>query len=192
MALFLRGKYKGFYRCADSPCVRDIFRFNKTSETSISLQLTRRSMASILKKFWLLESSRFTLHPLDEEEPRQGGKVTVNSLIFDIRTFTIKFKTYYGIYGDDFIQYGEFKQGVDPLNDEELLLKITEDIKDSNDILQKSTFRFENDNLSFSHDVNTKELDEELHPIIPHNQLTYSMKRTWSETFFYGLGNKSM
>ena len=35
MALFLKGKMTGFYKAGTSECVRDIWRFNRTSENKI-------------------------------------------------------------------------------------------------------------------------------------------------------------
>ena len=192
MALFLRGKYIGFYDVGATTCVRDIFRFHKSAENKIYLDITRRAAGTTFQRFHKLESARFTLHPLDEEDPRQGGKVTVKSLIFDVRTFTLQMKTLYGIYGDDFIQFGEFQKNTNPLEDEELLLKITEDVENSDDVLQRSTFRFENDELTYTHDVNHNLLDGDLHHAIPESQLVHSTKRSWSEIFFYGVGNQSM
>ena len=149
-------------------------------------------MASIFHRFLRVESARFTLHPLDPANPRQGGKVSVKSLIFDVSTFTFKIKTFYGVYGDDFIQYGEFNSGVDPLEDEELLLKVTEDVDKSADVLQRVTFRFSNDNLSFTHDVNSSKLDTEVDYGVTENKLSYCPKASWSERFFYGIGNQAM
>ena len=169
-----------------------MFRFNKFAEDKISLQVTRRDMATALKRFWKLESTNFQLHPLEPTDPRQGGKVTVKSLVFDVRTFTFRMKTFYGLYGDDFIQYGEFKDGVNPLEDDERLLKLTEDISESDEILNKTTFKFENDELNFAHDVNENLVDPETEFSVEDNQLLFSSKVTWSETFFYGLGNKNM
>eukprot|EP00344_Euplotes_crassus_P010664 CAMPEP_0196999792 /NCGR_PEP_ID=MMETSP1380-20130617/4897_1 /TAXON_ID=5936 /ORGANISM="Euplotes crassus, Strain CT5" /LENGTH=134 /DNA_ID=CAMNT_0042416843 /DNA_START=173 /DNA_END=577 /DNA_ORIENTATION=+ len=133
-----------------------------------------------------------TLHPLDESEPRQGGKVTVNRLHFDVRTLTFKSQTLYGIYGDDFVQFAEFNGSSSPLDDEERLLKITESIDDSDDIITKSTFRFENDTLSYSHEVNEKFVDPELVSEVAENQLIFSPETTWGERLFYGVGNQNM
>jgi hypothetical protein len=38
MAHFLKGKYKAFYGLGSSPCVRDTFRFKRTSDTSVQLE----------------------------------------------------------------------------------------------------------------------------------------------------------
>ena len=149
-------------------------------------------MGSRLKKFWKLESCNFQLHPLDAEDSRQGGKVTVKSLIFDIRTFTIQMKTFYGIYGDDFIQFGEFADGLNPLEDDEILLKLTEDISDSEEVKNKSTFSFADDAITYSHQINENLVDNELEFPIEKSQLLQSDQVTWSETFFYGLGNRRM
>ena len=192
MALFLKGKYQGFYKAGSSQCVRDIFRFNKSAEDKVSLELTRRDMSTIAKKFWKIESSRFTLHPLDAEEPRQGGKVTVKSLVFDIRTFTIAMKTLYGIYGDDFIQYGTFKNDINPLEDEATLLQLTDSIENSDSVAEKITFKFIGDELFFSHEINQSLLDPDTNHQIDESHLLVSTKTSWSEKLFYGLGNQNM
>ena len=192
MALFLRGKYMGYYKAGGSKCVRDIFRFNKSAEDKISLEVTRRDMTALAKRFWKLETNKFTLHPINEDDPRQGGKVTVRALTLDVRTLIPQMKTLYGIYGDDFIQYGEFAENLDPLNDEELLLKITESIEGSDEIIKKTTFRFANDNLSYEHLVNENLLDKDLHFQINETPLMWSSKTSWSEKLFYGIGNKNM
>ena len=189
MALFLKGKYKGFYKLGNSECVRDIFRFKKSAEDKVSMELTRRDMTTPLGKFWKMESSRFTLHPLDESQPRLGGKVSVQALVFDVRTLTVKMKTLYGIYGDDFIQYGVFKEGSHPLDNEEELLKITENIDKSDDISERITFKFSNDDLTFSHDINENLLDSELNHEVEENKLSHFTHTSWSEKLFYGIGN---
>ena len=84
-------------------------------------------METYAHRFWRYENARLKLIPVDENNPRLGGKVKVQALILDWRTFTPQYKTLYGIYTDDFITYGEFaKSAEDPLNNEETLLKITD------------------------------------------------------------------
>ena len=192
MALFLKGKYIGYYPAGRSKAVRDIFRFSKSAENKLAMEITRRDLTTLMGKFWRIESNRFTLHPINEEDPRLGGKVSVRSLVFDARTFTFKMKALYGIYGDDFIQFGEFAGNSSPLNDEERLLKLTESIEDSDDIMYKSTFTFENDNLRYSHEINENLVDTDLHFRVPENELLFSPKTSWSERFFYGVGNQAM
>ena len=149
-------------------------------------------MLTTWKKFWKVETNSLTLHPIDPENSRLGGKVTVKCLLFDVRTFTFKMKTYYGIYGDDFIQYGEFNSDSSPLEDEEMLLRLTESIEGSDDIMQKTTFRFANDSLTFSHEVNDSLVDTDLVHQVPESELLTSSQETWSEKFFYGVGNDKM
>ena len=189
MALFLRGKFRGFYKAGTSECVRDMFRFRKFSENKVTFELTRRDMMSTVKRFWKLESSSMTLIPLDPNEPRQGGKVEVGSLVFDVRTMTIRRVTRYGIYSDDFVTYGTFTTDTNPLEDDETLLKITENIKGSEDIEDKITFKFLDDELYFSHEINEDLLDPEVNHQIEENNIGVVTATSWSEKLFYGLGN---
>ena len=85
-------------------------------------------MESKLGRFWRYENAFMTLYPIDEEQPRLGGKVKVNAFVFDIRTFTPQLKTFYGVYSDDFITFGEFKKDAgNPLENEALLLKVVDE-----------------------------------------------------------------
>mmetsp|Transcript_23724 Transcript_23724/g.21087 ORF Transcript_23724/g.21087 Transcript_23724/m.21087 type:complete len:193 (+) Transcript_23724:32-610(+) len=192
MALFLKGKYLGFFPNGKTGAFRDIFRFSKSSENKISMEVTRRDMTTFMRRFWKIESNKLTLHPLNEEDPRQGGKVEVKTLLFNIRTLTFSIKTQYGIYGDDFIQFGEFSGEASPLEDEERLLKITESIQDSDDIMYKSTLKFENDNLTFAYETNDTLADPDFHIPVEKNELLFTPKTSWSEKFFYGVGNTNM
>ena len=49
------------------------------------------------------------LIPIDDEQPRLGGKVKASIFTFDVRTFTPSFATYFGAYGEDFISFAEFE-----------------------------------------------------------------------------------
>ena len=49
-----------------------------------------------------------TFYPVNPDEPRLGGKVAANVKGFDVRTFSPYTKTYYGVYGEDFVTYGQF------------------------------------------------------------------------------------
>ena len=93
MAHFLKGRYRGFYPAGSSACVRDIFRFKKYGENSLRMELTRRDAESMLQRFWRYENASITLHPVNEDEPRLGGKVEAKSIIIDFRTLTFAFKT---------------------------------------------------------------------------------------------------
>jgi hypothetical protein len=108
MALFLKGKFKAFHKVGPSECVRDIIRFRQHNPKNIQIELTRRDMETRLGRFWRYENAFVTLYPIDEEQPRLGGKVKVNAFVLDVRTFTPQLKTLYGVYSDDFITFGEF------------------------------------------------------------------------------------
>ena len=88
MAHFLKGKYRGFYKAGTSECVRDIFRFNKVSENKVKVEITRRDLESFAGRFWRWEWSTINLMPVDETQPRLGGKVHVSGLYVDFRTLT--------------------------------------------------------------------------------------------------------
>ena len=63
---------------------------------------------------------------------------------------------------------------------------LVEDVKD------RHTFRFENDRLYYGRDVNGETNDAEVEHAISESELSPSYAQTWSETMFYGLGNKHM
>jgi hypothetical protein len=118
-------------------------------------------------RFWRYENAYVQLIPLDETQPRLGGKVKVNAFIFDIRTFTPQIKTLYGVYSDDFITFGEFsKEAGNPLENEEVLLKIVDE-NDSTTVPDRVTFRFEDNSLHYKRDVNAQVKDPEIEHSIP-------------------------
>ena len=146
MAHFLRGNFKGFYKAGPSECVKDMIRFKKLSEGQVYMEVTRRDMESLLGKFWRYENATINLMPVDEAEPRLGGKVSVKSFVLDLRTLTAGFQTQYGVYSDDFVTFGTFdKDQGNPLDNEELLLKIVSDVTEDDSVISdKTTFKFEN------------------------------------------------
>ena len=146
MAHFLRGNFKGFYKAGPSECVKDMIRFKKLSEGQVYMEVTRRDMESLLGKFWRYENATINLMPVDEAEPRLGGKVSVKSFVLDLRTLTVGFQTQYGVYSDDFVTFGTFdKDQGNPLDNEELLLKIVSDVTEDDSVISdKTTFKFEN------------------------------------------------
>ena len=103
-------------------------------------------------------------------------------------TLTPSSKTFFGVYGEDFLTYAEFSKDSNP-DDEATLLKIFEE--DNESILDKHTFKYDdNQKVSYSRAVNGK--DTELEHPIEETQLSEQIRDTWTETFFYGVGNKSM
>ena len=106
MAHFLKGKFRGLYPAGNSECVRDIFRFRKVSENQVKLEVTRRDAESMLNRFWRYKNASITLIPVDENEPRLGGKMQVKSFVIDFRALTLAMKTEYGVYSDNFVAYG--------------------------------------------------------------------------------------
>ena len=70
--------------------------------------VTRRDMESSFGRFWRVEDTTVTFYPVNTDEPRLGGKVAASVKGFDVSTFTPYTKTYYGVYGEDFVTYGQF------------------------------------------------------------------------------------
>ena len=68
-------------------------------------------MESMFGRFWRQENATIKFDPADPNQPRLGGSCTVSVMGFDHRTFTPFRKTYYGIYAEDFLTYGEYKNG---------------------------------------------------------------------------------
>ena len=95
----------------------------------------------------------------------------------------------YGIYSDDFVTYGTFdKDAGNPLDNEELLLKIVSD--DSEEVIaDKTMFKFENNELHFSKEVNPEKSDPETNHAIEETKLDKVIADSWTEKLFYGVGN---
>lgn len=147
-------------------------------------------MESYWGRFWRYENAQITLIPVDETQPQLGGKVKVKAFIMDWRTFTPQLKTLYGVYSDDFITFGEFsKEAGNPLDNEELLLKVCDE-KDQTTVPERTTFRFENNQLTYKREVNGEVVDTEIEHPVAESKLNPIIDNSWGETFFYGLGNK--
>eukprot|EP00350_Pseudokeronopsis_sp_OXSARD2_P003603 CAMPEP_0170546468 /NCGR_PEP_ID=MMETSP0211-20121228/4834_1 /TAXON_ID=311385 /ORGANISM="Pseudokeronopsis sp., Strain OXSARD2" /LENGTH=111 /DNA_ID=CAMNT_0010850953 /DNA_START=172 /DNA_END=507 /DNA_ORIENTATION=+ len=105
-------------------------------------------------------------------------------------TFTPAFKTYYGVYTEDFLVFGEFpKDGENPLENEELLLKICDD-NDNTTVAEKNLFKMVDDSLVFKRDFNGEVKDLEIEHPVQEVALTPMIEQSWSEVLFYGLGNR--
>ena len=141
-------------------------------------------------RLWRYENAYVQLIPLDETQPRLGGKVKVNAFVFDVRTFTPQLKTLYGVYSDDFITFGEFsKEAGNPLDNEEVLLKVV-DSNDNTTVADRVTFRFQDNTLHYQREVNPEVKDSEIEHSVPEAKLHPVVYQTWSEVLFYGIGNK--
>ena len=191
MAHFLKGNFKGFYKAGTSECVKDVIRFKKASEGKVFMELTRRDMESMMGRFWKYERNTINLIPVDENEPRLGGKVQVKSFVLDLQTLTLGMQTQYGVYSDDFVTFGTFdKEAGNPLDDEEVLLKIvSEDTGENSVVLDKTMLKFENNELFFSKEVNQDKSDAEVNHAIEETKLDKVIADSWTEKFFYGVGN---
>ena len=156
------------------------------------IRLTRRDMESYWGRYWRYENNFITLYPVDESNPRSGGKVKVTSMVMDWHTFTPQYKTLYGVYTDDFITYGEFsKEAGNPFDDEAVLLKIVDE-NDKTTVPDKTTFKFENSKVTYKREVNGDLKDVEVDHPIKESAIQPLLDNTWSETLFYGVGNKSI
>lgn len=107
-------------------------------------------------------------------------------------TFTPQIKKLYGVYSDDFITFGEFsKEAGDPNKDENLLLKICDE-DDNTTVPDRTTIRFEDNTLYFKRIVNGKVIDSEIEHQVDEAKLHPHIDQSWSELFFYGVGNKNI
>lgn len=194
MAHFLRGKFRGLYPAGKSECVRDVFRFRKTSENQVKLEITRRDAESLLKRFWLYENTSITLIPVDASEPRLGGKVQARSLVVDFRTLTFGMKNQYGVYSDNFVVFGTFDKDLgSPIENEELLLKVMDnEIHGDSALVDKTSFKFEDNGIYFSKEVNEEKDDVEINHAIEETKLDVLVDESWTEALFYGVGNKAV
>jgi hypothetical protein len=91
--------------------------------------------------------------------------VQVKSFAFDFRTFTPEMTTQYGVYTDDSVTFGTFAKGLNPLENEELLLQIM-DHTNNNQIIDRVTFKFNNNALTFQKQVNEDVSDAEVNHAI--------------------------
>ena len=100
-------------------------------------------------------------------------------------------QTQYGVYSDDFVTFGTFdKEAGNPLDDEELLLKIvSEDSGENSVVLDKTTLKFENNEILFSKEVNPEKSDVEVNHAIEETKLDKVIDESWTEKLFYGVGN---
>jgi hypothetical protein len=124
---------------------------------------------------------------VDPSEPRLGGSVTASVKGFDVRTFTPYTKTYHGVYGEDFLTFGEFAEGA-PESDEALLRIFEND----SSVVDKHSFKFTDNKVYYSRDVNAEVKDADIEHAIEESELTQAVPQTWTETMFYGAGNKAM
>ena len=194
MAHFLKGKFRGFYKAGASECVRDVFRFRKVGENKLYLEVTRRDLETFLHRFWRYESATINLKPVDEAQPRLGGAVEVSGFHIDFRTLTMGSTKQYGVYSDDFVSFGTFdKETGNPLDNEELLLKITEDIRgESSPVLDRTTFKFEGNQVTFAKEVNDERVDTDVNHAVEAAPLDTLLDESWTEALFYGRGNSAM
>ena len=149
--------------------------------------MTRRDMESYAGRFWRFENTSLNLEPVDPSQPRLGGRVTASVKGFDVTTFAPFTKTYHGVYGEDFITYGEWAEG-SPDNEEQLL----QIFEDSAAVVDKHHFKFANNRVYYSRHVNGEVKDKELEHAIEESELTQAVAQTWAESLFYGAGNKAI
>ena len=193
MAHFLRGRYRGLYQAGSSECVRDLFRFRQVAEGRISMEVTRRDLESVMGRYWRYDTATINLIPIDESNPRLGGKVHVKGYAFDFRTFTPQAINQYGVYNDQFVSFGTFNADAgNPLDNEELLLSVVDNNNVNENVVDVTTFIFENNQLSFEREVNGDLADTEINHAVERSNLATVNTDSWTETFFYGLGNRSV
>ena len=140
-------------------------------------------------RFWKYSDTRINLQPINEEEPRLGGRVQATQTSFDVRTFTLQNKTYHGVYGEDFLTFGQFAEEADPEN-EATLLKIFEE--GSEEVVDRHMFKFADQQVTYGRSVNAEYVDADVEHEIETTQLHNNVGDSWSEALFYGVGNSKM
>ena len=59
-------------------------------------------------------------------------------------------------------------------------------------VVDKHSFKFNDNKITYSRSVDGAAIDEEIEHTISESELTPLIAQTWSETLFYGVGNKAM
>ncbi len=80
MAHFLKGRYKIYHKCGIYECVKDTIRFRQYKDTQITMELTRRDMESMARRFLRSEYYSINLIPVDYQQPALGGKALIQAL----------------------------------------------------------------------------------------------------------------
>lgn len=127
-------------------------------------------MESVAQRFWKVDNTTITFYPIDESEPRLGGKVKASVMGLDVRTFTPYSKTYYGVYGEDFVSYGQFKSSVNPIDSDETLLRLFEET--DAEVSDKHSYKFSNNTVTYSRTVCGETLDSEVEHSIEESVLS--------------------
>ena len=65
-------------------------------------------------------------------------------------------------------------------------------MEDTSSILDKTTFRFDDNALSFSREVNGELCDPEVEHAITESSLVPQHTNSWTEALFYGIGNRTV
>ena len=132
------------------------------------MELTRKDMESYLGKYWRYESLNLKLEPEDAENPRLGGRVEASGLVFDLRTFTPQMKKYVGVYNDEFLTFAELKDANLASSEEQLIAIVSDPV--GGNVQERTTFKFNNNRLSFEKQV-SGEADQEVHHAIEQTEL---------------------
>ena len=125
-------------------------------------------MESFFQRFWKCENTTITLQPLNESDPRQGGRVTARVMGLDVRTFLPYSKTYHGVYGEDFITFGEVKAAESADEEDKLIALLDSNIENT---IDKHTFKFENNQVKYSRIINGEHVDAEIEHAIDETPL---------------------
>jgi len=146
-------------------------------------------MESTMRRFWKYTDTKIQLEPVDEEQPRLGGRVTVSERALNVQTMVPTIRTLHGVYGEDFLTYAQFDKEVDT-QDEEALLRLFDETAE--EVLDVHSFKFENGKLSYARRINPFALDAEIEHEISETELNELIEQTWTEKMFYGIGNEKM
>ena len=115
------------------------------------------------------------------------------SFVVDFRTLTMSMNTQYGVYSDNFVTFGTFDKDEAPMDNDESLLKVMDaDITGDSGVLDKTTFKFEGNSIYFSKEVNEEKQDGDINHAVEETKLDVVIDESWTESLFYGIGNKAV
>merc|ERR1712166_99097 len=105
-------------------------------------------------------------------------------------------------YGEDFVIFGQFADLTNEKsdsnsavanirdNDEALLKLLSPELDES--IVDMHAFYFVNNEVQYERKVNEKHADTDIEHEIKTSNLNVHIEQSWSESLFYGIGNKNM
>ena len=71
-------------------------------------------------------------------------------------------------------------------------MQLIDEKQEAGDVVDKITFKFADNKVTYSREVNGEVLDGTIEHAIEESTLDPHVEQTWSESMFSGVGNKNM